>query len=73
MCGFLSQVGIQPDQVQILVNNRQLIRQELDQLGIADERKQDVYHLIDRRDKMKPEVWEANALELGLSAANWMG
>jgi histidyl-tRNA synthetase len=65
---FFRSVGIQPDQVQILVNNRQLIRQELEQLGIADELKQDVYHLIDRRDKMQPQVWEANALELGLNA-----
>jgi histidyl-tRNA synthetase len=32
-----------------------------------------VYHLIDRRDKMKPEVWEANALELGLSAGQLDG
>jgi histidyl-tRNA synthetase len=65
---FFRRIGIQPDQVQILVNNRQLIRQELEQLGIADELKQDVYHLIDRRDKMQPQVWEANALELGLNA-----
>jgi histidyl-tRNA synthetase len=34
---------------------------------VPDERKQDVYHLIDRRDKMQPQAWEANALELGLS------
>jgi histidyl-tRNA synthetase len=65
---FFRSVGIQPDQVQILVNNRQLIRQELERLGIADELKQDVYHLIDRRDKMQPQVWETNALELGLNA-----
>jgi histidyl-tRNA synthetase len=30
---FFRQLGIRPDQVQILVNNRQLIRQELDQPG----------------------------------------
>jgi histidyl-tRNA synthetase len=65
---FFRSVGITPDQVQILVNNRQLMRQELDRLGVPDERKQDVYHLIDRRDKMPPPAWEANALELGLSS-----
>jgi histidyl-tRNA synthetase len=64
---FFRSMGIQPDQVQILVNHRQLIRQELDGLGVADHLKQDVYHLIDRRDKMQPQTWEANALELGLS------
>lgn len=64
---FFRQVGIQPEQVQILVNNRQLIRQELDRLGVADERKQDVYHLIDRRDKMQAQQWESNALQIGLS------
>jgi histidyl-tRNA synthetase len=65
---FFRSMGIQPDQVQILVNHRQLIRQELDRLGVADHLKQDVYHLIDRRDKMQPQTWEANAMELGLSA-----
>jgi histidyl-tRNA synthetase len=65
---FFRRVGIRPDQVQLLVNNRQLIRQELDRLGIVDDLKQDFYHLIDRRDKMQPQVWESNAVELGLNA-----
>jgi histidyl-tRNA synthetase len=65
---FFRSMGIQPEQVQILVNHRQLIRQELDGLGVVDHLKQEVYHLIDRRDKMQPQTWEANALELGLSA-----
>jgi histidyl-tRNA synthetase len=70
---FFRQLGIRPDQVQILVNNRQLTRQELDRLGIADELKQDVYHLIDRRDKMQPETWEANAIELGMTSTQLEG
>jgi len=70
---FFQQVGIKPGQVQILVNNRQLVRQELDRLGIVDALKQDVYHLIDRRDKMHPQLWEANALELGLSPEQLQG
>lgn len=70
---FFQQVGIRPDQVQILVNNRQLIGQELDRLGVADSSKQAVYHLIDRRDKMIPQLWDANALEVGLTAGQLEG
>jgi histidyl-tRNA synthetase len=70
---FFQQVGIRPDQVQILVNNRQLIGQELDRLGVADSSKQAVYHLIDRRDKMIPQLWDAHAQEMGLTAGQLEG
>ncbi len=64
---FLQQVGITPDQIRIFVNDRKLIDAELGKLGIDSKLKKEVFHLIDRRDKMSAESWTANALEKGLT------
>ncbi|MEA4909737.1 MAG: histidine--tRNA ligase, partial [Anaerolineaceae bacterium] len=66
---FFRAVGLSPQQVKILVNNRRLMDAELGGLGIAAELRPRVFHLIDRRDKLSPEAWEAYALESGLSQA----
>jgi histidyl-tRNA synthetase len=65
---FLRQVGLTPDHVHILVNNRRLMDQELARLGIADSNRGDAIRLIDRRERMKPEAWKTYAIELGLTA-----
>jgi histidyl-tRNA synthetase len=67
--GFLKECGLTPQQVQILVNNRQLIDGELKALGIPPESKTEVFRLIDRRDKMSGSDWDAYAAEIGLSKA----
>lgn len=64
---FLRESGLSPDQVSILVNNRKLMDGEVQSLGIPPELRLDVFHLIDRRDKLEPEEWEAYAGEIGLS------
>ena len=63
---FLREVGLSPDQVQILVNNRRLIDDELTAIGIPEPLHLDVVRLIDRRDKMSAASWKAYALEIGL-------
>ncbi len=63
---FLKTVGLRPDQVGILVNNRRLMDQELQNLGIVNDQKQIVFRLIDRRDKMHPDEWSAYAQENGI-------
>jgi histidyl-tRNA synthetase len=70
---FLEKVGLTPDLVQIKVNNRQLMDAQFTKLGISPELKGEVLHLIDRRDKMAPDAWEANALEIGLKPAELEG
>lgn len=65
---FLQAVGLKPDQVQILVNNRRLLAQVFNELEIPDPQKPAVYRLIDRRDKLSPGEWQAYATEIGLSA-----
>ena len=66
MATFFNEVGLQPDEVQVLVNNRRLMEDELEGLGIGAELRTQVFRLIDRRDKMTPSEWEAYALECGL-------
>lgn len=64
---FLKEVGLKPDEVQIMVNNRRLMDARLAALEISAESRPDVFNLIDRRDKMSQESWTTYAGELGLS------
>jgi len=70
---FIRQVGLQPDQVSILINNRALISSELSQMGVPAEMSRQVFRLIDRQDKMSSESWEAYAFELGLNPDQLQG
>lgn len=70
---FLKHAGFTPDQIKIFVNDRKLIDAELGALGIGAELKKEVFHLIDRRDKMSAESWSATALEKGLTTAQLAG
>jgi histidyl-tRNA synthetase len=63
---FFQETGVTSQQVQILVNNRELMNDEFAALDIPTERRPEVLRLVDRRDKMRPEEWEANALDIGL-------
>jgi len=65
---FFKLVGLKPDQVQIRVSDRRLMEAQFDSLGIPPEKRLELSGLIDRRTKMKPEAWETNALEIGLTA-----
>jgi histidyl-tRNA synthetase len=64
---FFQNVGLTPKEVKISINNRILIDQEIRELGIDFEMKKEVFHLIDRREKMKPEEWNSSGLASGLS------
>ncbi|HNB55301.1 MAG TPA: ATP phosphoribosyltransferase regulatory subunit, partial [Anaerolineales bacterium] len=54
-------------QVKILVNNRRLVDSLLGEIGIPPETRPEIFRLIDRRDKMAADAWEANTREIGLS------
>jgi len=64
---FFRNVGLRPEQVQILVNNRKLMEAELNRIGISDELRPAILRLIDRIDKQPAEVWDENILRLGLT------
>jgi histidyl-tRNA synthetase len=63
---FLRSVGLTPQRASIFVNDRSLMNSQYDSLDIPAEKRVDVSNLIDRRAKMKPEVWDEYGLELGL-------
>jgi histidyl-tRNA synthetase len=70
---FLKSIELSPSEVVIRVNDRQFMESQLKALGVEGERKTEVFKLIDRREKMKAEEWDANALELGLKAKQLEG
>jgi len=65
---FFQQVGITPQQVNILVNDRRLMNAQFQHLEIQPELRPEVLKLIDRREKLSPSEWDAYAGEAGLSA-----
>jgi len=64
---FLRQAGLSADQVNILVNNRELMDGEMQYLDIPGEQRPQVFRLIDRQDKMSAQAWETYAGEIGLN------
>ncbi len=71
MARFFQAVGLTPQEAVVSVNNRRLIDQELSAAEVPAERKMDVFRLIDRRDKMTPDDWEAYAFDLGLEPTQY--
>jgi histidyl-tRNA synthetase len=70
---FLRLCGLSPRQATIFVNDRRLMEAQFNALGIAPDLRLEISGLVDRRAKMAPEKWDANALELGLSQAQLAG
>ncbi|MFQ5614928.1 MAG: histidine--tRNA ligase [Anaerolineales bacterium] len=65
---LFQKLGLTPNEITIMVNNRRLVDSELEALGVSVEKRPEVTRLIDRRDKMSPENWEAYAGDTGLSS-----
>lgn len=70
---FFRLVGLDPSKVQILVNNRRLMDQTLNSIGIAVEFKELAFRLIDKIDKLSPTAWDTYAIEIGLSPEQLAG
>lgn len=64
---FFERVGLSPQQVLILVNNRRLIDDRFDAFAIPKEQRPAVSSWIDRREKMTPEAWMEYGKDIGLS------
>ena len=61
------EVGLTPEHVKILVNSRRLVETKLAAMGIPAQLRAEVSRWIDRRAKMAPPAWEAQASSLGLT------
>lgn len=64
---FLKNIGIGPNDVKILVNNRPLMEESLAGVGISADKKAEMLHLIDRLEKMPGEIWNEKVLALGVN------
>lgn len=64
---FLKDVGLLPNQVKVLVNHRQLMDAQFTAIGVNAEQKKKLLKIIDRIDKLPPQVWDELVLETGLS------
>jgi histidyl-tRNA synthetase len=64
---FLRSLGLTADEVAIHLNSRRLMERKLAEIGVGDQQRMAVFRLIDRRDRMPPEKWEAWASDTGLS------
>ena len=64
---FLKALGFSADQVNLLVNDRRLMDQELQTLDIRPEKRAEALRIIDKRDKMPHAQWIDFALFSGLT------
>lgn len=64
---FFRHIGLSAQKAVINVNDRQLTNSELALLNVPEEKRYEYLNLIDRRGKMKPSEWDANALDLGMN------
>jgi len=60
-------LGLSADETVILVNDRRLTNQELENLGVSTGLRQEALNWIDRRDKMSAAEWEAYGKEAGFT------
>jgi histidyl-tRNA synthetase len=67
IAALFQEIGLTPEEVAILVNDRKLVNRELEKLGIKGTQHQDALSWIDRRAKLKPAAWEAYGKDIGLS------
>ena len=70
---FFKNVGLRPDQVQIKINHRRLMDQELSNLGVPAENRKVITRLIDRREKMRTDQWDAAVQAAGLAEEQLVG
>jgi len=70
---FFKQIGLSPDSVKVLINDRRLMDQELSELGIDASLKKTTLKIIDRQDKMDHSTWKAYALDNGLTEEQFIG
>jgi histidyl-tRNA synthetase len=65
---FLRSLGLTAGEVAIHLNSRRLMERKLAEIGVGDELRVEVFRLIDRRDRLPADKWQAWALDSGLSA-----
>lgn len=68
-CDLLRELGLRSEQVKVRLSHREVVRQVLAHLGVADERMNEAFMLLDARAKLPPEVFSEKSAALGLGEA----
>jgi len=63
---LLAELGVGPELVKVKLSHREVVRQVLTSLGVADEKMNDAFTLLDAKGKLPPEVFADKAKALGL-------
>jgi len=66
-CEFFKTLDLSPEQIRIKVNDRRLMEQKLDLIGIRKKKILEVFSAIDKKDKMEISEWEKWLSEIGLT------
>jgi histidyl-tRNA synthetase len=64
---FLKLAGISPQQITIKVNHRRLMEEQLALAGLPTEKQKEIFHLVDKVDKLNKDDWKNAGLDIGLS------
>ncbi len=70
---FFKRIGLSPENVKVLINDRHLMDHKLSENGIDASLKKKALNIIDRQDKMDHETWKAYALNAGLTEEQFNG
>ena len=68
LASFFDKVGLKPDQVMILVNDRRLMEEQFTSMGIQKRNKDQAFSWVDKKEKLTPESWTAEGEKIGLSS-----
>ncbi|MEL7590375.1 MAG: histidine--tRNA ligase [Anaerolineaceae bacterium] len=64
---FLKRAGVSAKQINIKVNHRKLMESKIIEAGLPLGRKKEIFHLIDRVDKISRDEWKKAGFDLGLT------
>ncbi len=64
MIDFLREVGLEPADVEMRINSRALLASLLESRGIAADRHEQIFTVLDKRDKLPPEVFAEKLAEV---------
>lgn len=67
-CELLKNLGLTSDEVVVLVNDRQYLEAKMDLIGIKKNLWQEIFRLIDKKEKIGQENYEKGLKELGLGS-----
>ncbi|MEM6506341.1 MAG: histidine--tRNA ligase [Planctomycetota bacterium] len=65
-CDLLRELGVGPERVKVKLSHREVVRRVLTSLGVAGDKMNDAFTLLDAKDKLPPEVFGEKAKALGL-------